>query len=62
MNNLNEMDYRLLCYLFAGFSAKAISVFTGDSTANIYMKKGRIKGKISRLSPEIASYILERLA
>ncbi|MGM9762401.1 MAG: hypothetical protein ACI3ZQ_00045 [Candidatus Cryptobacteroides sp.] len=38
MKELKEMDFRFLCFLFAGFSAKAISAFTGDSTANIYMK------------------------
>lgn len=62
MKGLGEMDYRLLCFLFAGFSAKAISVFTGDSTANIYMKKSRIKNKISRLSPEITSFIFDKLS
>jgi len=61
MKGLGEMDYRLLCFLFAGFSAKAISVFTGDSTANIYMKKSRIRNKISRLSPEISSFVFDRL-
>ena len=35
--DLTNMDYRLLCYLCAGFSAKAISIFTGDSTNNIYV-------------------------
>lgn len=61
MNELHEMDYRLLCFLFAGFSAKAISVFTGDSTANIYMKKVRLKNKISKLPPEISRNILSKL-
>lgn len=60
MSDLSEMDYRLLCFLFAGFSGKAISAFTGDSTANIYMKKGRIKNKISRLPSEISSIILDK--
>ena len=49
---LNEMDYRLLCYLCAGFSAKAISIFTGDSTNNIYAKKSRIKDIIVELKDE----------
>lgn len=62
MKGLGEMDYRLLCFLFAGFSAKAISVFTGDSTANIYMKKSRIKNKISKLSPQISSFVSEKLS
>ena len=49
---LNDMDYRLLCYLCAGFSAKAISIFTGDSTNNIYVKKSRIKDIIVELKDE----------
>jgi deoxyribodipyrimidine photolyase len=43
----SEMDFRLVCYCIAGFSAKAISVFTGNSTGNIYMKKSRLKAKIN---------------
>ena len=43
----SEMDFRLVCYCIAGFSAKAISVFTGNSTGNIYMKKSRLKAKIT---------------
>lgn len=41
-----EVDFRLLCFIFAGFSAKAISIFTGNSVGNIYMKKSRLKSKI----------------
>ena len=44
---LSEMDFRMLCYIYAGFSAKAISIFTNNSTGNIYMKKSRFKEKIS---------------
>lgn len=50
--DLTKMDYRLLCYLCAGFSAKAISIFTGDSTNNIYVKKSRIKDAILKLKDE----------
>lgn len=50
--DLTNMDYRLLCYLCAGFSAKAISIFTGDSTNNIYVKKSRIKDAILKLKDE----------
>lgn len=39
----DEMDFRLISLFYAGFSAKAISVFTGDSTGNIYVKKSRLK-------------------
>lgn len=60
--NLHDMDYRLLCYLCAGFSAKAISIFTGDSTNNIYVKKSRIKDIIVELKDEIVKQeILEAI-
>ncbi|MBE6224790.1 MAG: tetratricopeptide repeat protein [Bacteroidales bacterium] len=44
---LSEIDFRMLCYMYAGFSAKAISIFTNNSTGSIYMKKSRFKDKIS---------------
>lgn len=44
---MTEMEIRLCCFYIAGFSAKAISVFTNDSIGNIYMKKVRLKAKIS---------------
>ncbi|MEE0235347.1 MAG: hypothetical protein UD961_04205 [Bacteroidales bacterium] len=60
--DLTNMDYRLLCYLCAGFSAKAISIFTGDSTNNIYVKKSRIKDAILKLKDEkVKRDILEAL-
>ena len=46
MPHFSEMDFRLLCFIYAGFSAKAISIFTGDSVGNIYTKKSRLKTKI----------------
>ncbi len=44
----SEMEFRLLCFFYAGFSAKAISLFTDDSIGNIYVKKSRLKAKISQ--------------
>ena len=61
--DLTEMEYRLLCYFCAGFSAKAISVFTGDTTNNIYVKKSRIKDRILELKDEdIKRKILDAIA
>lgn len=57
--HLSEMDFRLLCFLLAGFSAKAISVFTGDSTGNIYVRKYRLKNEIQAIDPQISTKILE---
>ena len=55
---ISEMEYRLLCYLCVGFSAKAISIFTGDSTNNIYVKKSRIKREILNLNDDTKTKIL----
>ena len=59
---LSEMDFRLLCFLLAGFSAKAISVFTGESTGNVYVKKSRLKAEIQShayaISPQIMSLLM----
>lgn len=59
--HLTEMEYRLLCYLCAGFSAKAISIFTGDSTNNIYVKKSRIKNDILKLNGNSKELILSAI-
>lgn len=58
MPEFSEMDHRLLCFLYAGFSAKAISVFTGDSVGNIYMRKSRLKAKIAQSNSENREDIL----
>mgnify|MGYP003520737617 CR=1 FL=1 len=58
MPEFSEMDHRLLCFIYAGFSAKAISVFTGDSVGNIYMRKSRLKAKIAQSNSENREDIL----
>ena len=58
MPHLPEMDMRLLLFMYAGFSAKAISVFTNNSTGNIYMKKSRLKENIQKSSSEYKESIL----
>jgi hypothetical protein len=47
---LKEKDYKFLCFVYAGFSAKAICVFTGDNLANVFTKKSRFKKKIEMLA------------
>lgn len=59
--NLSEMEYRHLCYWSAGFSAKAISIFTGDSTNNIYVKKSRLKNLINNLPDDIKEQIIAEI-
>ena len=48
ISQFGENEYRFLVFLYAGFSAKAISIFTQDSVGNVYTKKSRIKSVISR--------------
>lgn len=45
--NLKESDYQLLCYLYAGFSHRTISIFMHDKIENIYTKKSRLRTRIS---------------
>ncbi len=48
MTGFTEMEFRLLCFFYAGFSAKAISIYTNDSVSNIYSKKSRLKSRIAQ--------------
>lgn len=47
MPELKEKDFKLACYLFAGFSNRIICIFTGDSIENVYKRKSRLKAKIA---------------
>ena len=58
---LQEMDYRLMCYWCVGFSAKAISIFTGDSTNNIYVKKSRIKKEVLKLDKKTKDFVISAI-
>lgn len=62
MQTFSDMDLRLLCFLYAGFSAKAISVFTNDSIGNIYMRKSRLKTKISQSNAKDKELLLHHLS
>lgn len=59
---LSDKDYRFLCLMYAGFSMKAISIFTGDEVNSIYVRKSRIKQKIDRIKPPHASLFLTELS
>lgn len=61
MPNLKESDYELLCYFFARFSYRAISIFTQDKVENIYNKKSRLKSRISNSEPRDMQLFLEML-
>ncbi len=58
---LPEKEFRLICYWYAGFSAKAISVFTQYTVENIYTKKLRFKKSIAKLDSSVADILLKHL-
>lgn len=47
-----EEDYRLVCYLMAGFPASTISLLTGLSSSNVYVKKKRLLERLRNDSVE----------
>lgn len=50
--DLDEPDYHFVCYLMAGFPASTISLLTGLSPANVYVRKNRLLEDIRNNSPE----------
>ena len=59
--NISERDITLLCYIYAGFSAKSISIFIGETTSNILTRKSRLRSKIAKLETPNAKVILEEM-
>ncbi len=47
--NLKEDNVKLLCLVYAGFSAQEISVILNDTPQNIYVRKSRLKKSIQEL-------------
>ena len=56
-----KLDLRLLCYFFAGFSAKSISIFTGNPLDTIYKRKSRLRAKISKSNSIYKDFFLSEL-
>lgn len=59
---LDEIDYLQLCYHYAGFSGKLISLLLNKSQANVYMRKSRLKEKISQSNIKNTEEILAFLS
>lgn len=59
--NITERDIKLLCYIYAGFSAKSISVFIGETTNNILTRKSRLRAKFSTLNTPNMGIILQEM-
>lgn len=58
---ISERDIKLLCYIYAGFSAKSISIFIGETTGNILTRKYRLKAKISKHDTINKNIILQEM-
>lgn len=59
--NLSNRDIKLLCFIYAGFSAKSISIFTGETIGNVLTRKYRLRNKISKANTPNAQIILEEM-
>lgn len=49
---LNEEERRLLCYIYSGFSAKAMSVFLNIPIETVYNRKSRLLAKTGLSKPK----------
>lgn len=58
---IHEEDYRQLCYHYAGFSGKLISLLLEKSQSNVYLRKSRLKEKIIQINPQNIDIILRYL-
>ena len=58
---ISDRDIKLLCYIYAGFSAKSISIFIGETTGNILTRKYRLRNKISKLGTINMSIMLQEM-
>lgn len=61
IHSISERDIKLLCYIYAGFSAKSISIFIGETTGNIMTRKYRLRNKIARLNTTNAGIMLQEM-
>ena len=61
IHSISERDIKLLCYIYAGFSAKSISIFIGETTGNILTRKYRLRNKITRLNTPNAEIMLQEM-
>ena len=61
IHSISERDIKLLCYIYAGFSAKSISIFVGETTGNILTRKYRLRNKITRLNTPNAEKMLQEM-
>lgn len=58
---LSELDYQILCYSYAGFSTKAISIFLGTTVSTIDTRRHRLRTKMTQQNLPSAELMLEKL-
>ena len=62
LHDLKEEDFRLLCYLYAGFSPSAISLMMCYEKVDIiYTRKSRLKRKIENSESPMKKFFLDNL-
>ncbi|MCM1483875.1 MAG: hypothetical protein NC043_06030 [Muribaculaceae bacterium] len=60
--DIKEHDIRLLIFLLTGLSTKAISLFTGQTVTNCYVRKNRLISRLKNKSSEEVADILDILS
>lgn len=62
LHNLKDEDFRLLCYLYAGFSPSTISLLMNFGKVDIiYTRKSRLKKKIENSAAPLKKFFLDNL-
>lgn len=59
--NLKEEDYQQLCYHYAGFSGKLISLLLDINQSNVYIRKSRLKERIELSNAQNLDILLHHL-
>lgn len=59
---IKEEDFEFLCYIYAGFSCRAISIFTQDKVENIYTRKSRLKTKITKSNAPDSDFFVDMIS
>lgn len=57
--NLTEIEYRQMCFHYAGLSVKTISVLNNETTAAIYKRRTRLKTKIENSTSAYRRILLD---
>ncbi len=60
--NFKDEDYRQLCYHYAGFSGKLISILLDINQSNVYLRKSRLKERIEQSNTQNIDILLRHLS